>query len=177
MTKFTFAPLVLSSCLIAGCSTPEAPDVTNNVTSALEARGLNDVDVAQDRTSGVVTLTGNVATEADKAAAAAAAQSAAAGQVVANQIVVTPRGLEDEAEDINAALDDAIDNNLKALMIQRGSPADVSYSVKSAVVTLTGSVTSQAARGDLEKAVAAVPNVKQVVNELQVENQRATTTR
>ena len=177
MTKFAFAPIALASCLIVGCSTPQAPDVTNNVTSALEARGLKDVDVAQDRTSGVVTLTGNVATEAEKTAAATAAQGAAAGQVVANQIVVTPRGLESEANNINDALDDAIDSNLKALMIQRGSPADVSYSVKAAVVTLTGSVTSQASRGDLEKAVAAVPNVKQVVNELQVENQRATTTR
>src|SRR5690606_8927129 len=112
-----------------------------------------------------------------KTAAAAAAQGAAAGQVVANEIVVTPPGREDTAEDINAALDDGIENNIDALMIRLGEPDDVDYSVDAAVVTLTGSVASQAARADIEKSVAAVPNVKQVVNELQVENQRATTTR
>lgn len=177
MTKFLFAPLVLASCLAIGCSTPEAPDVSANVKSALETRGLRDVSVSQDRAAGVVTLSGNVASEADKAVAAAAAQSAAQGQVVANQIVVTPPGIESQAEDIHDALDDGIDSNVKALMLKMGSPADVDYTVKAAVVTLTGSVVSQAVRGEVEKAVAAVPNVKQVVNELQVENQRATTTR
>lgn len=177
MTKLFFAPGVLMLCLAAGCGSAETPDVTDSVETALEARGFTDVDVAQDRTKGVVTLTGTVASEADKNAAAATAQSVAGSQVVANQIVVTPRGMEDEAAKVADALDEGIDSNVKALMIQRGSPDDVDYSVKAGVVTLTGSVASQSARADLEKAVAGVPSVKQVVNELQVEQQRATTTR
>ncbi len=177
MTKTFLMPLCLASALVIGCSSSEAPDVVDNVQEALEARGLDDVSVTQDRSAGVVTLSGNVASESEKTAAAAAAQGAAAGQVVANEIVVTPPGREDTAEDINAALDDGIENNIDALMIRLGEPDDVDYSVDAAVVTLTGSVASQAARADIEKSVAAVPNVKQVVNELQVENQRATTTR
>jgi len=41
-------------------------------------------------------------------------------------------------------------------------------------VTLTGEVNSQARRGQVEKLAAAVPDVQQVVNELQVKNQKAT---
>jgi osmotically-inducible protein OsmY len=43
------------------------------------------------------------------------------------------------------------------------------------VVTLTGDVDSQGKRTQVEKLAVAIPNVRQVVNELQVKNQRATT--
>lgn len=177
MTRILFAPLVFTVFLAACSSTPEAPDVSDGVRSALDARGLRDVSVSQDREAGVVTLSGTVTSESDKAAAAAAAQSVASGQVVANQIVVTPVGVEDTAEAIHDAVDEGIDSNMKAMLLRMGSPADVEFSVAAAVVTLKGNVTSQSVRADLEKASAAVPNVKQVVNELQVRDQRATTTR
>jgi osmotically-inducible protein OsmY len=38
---------------------------------------------------------------------------------------------------------------------------------------LTGEVDSQAKRRDVAKVAGAVPNVQQVVNELQVKNQKA----
>jgi osmotically-inducible protein OsmY len=53
---------------------------------------------------------------------------------------------------------------------------DVKYDVKNGVVTLTGDVTSQAKRVQVEKLAASVPNVKQVVNELEVKNQKASAT-
>jgi osmotically-inducible protein OsmY len=54
---------------------------------------------------------------------------------------------------------------------------DVKYAVKSGVVTLTGEVNSQSRRDDVEKVAARVPNVKQVVNDLQVKNQKAKSSR
>jgi osmotically-inducible protein OsmY len=42
------------------------------------------------------------------------------------------------------------------------------------VVTLTGEVASQSKRREAERVAGAVPNVQQVVNELQVKNQKAT---
>jgi osmotically-inducible protein OsmY len=42
------------------------------------------------------------------------------------------------------------------------------------VVTLTGDVNSQAKRAQAEQVAAAVLNVDQVVNELQVKKQKAT---
>jgi hyperosmotically inducible periplasmic protein len=45
--------------------------------------------------------------------------------------------------------------------------------VKNGVLTLSGEVNSQARRAQVEKVASAVPNVQQVVNELQVKNQKA----
>ncbi len=178
MTRLlSFAPILLASALVVGCSSNQSPDVTGPVREELNAIGLRDVSVSQDRAAGVVTLSGTVVTEAEKTAAATAAQRVAGNQVVANEIVVTPPGGERAAEDVSSALDEGIDSNMKALMIRMGEPADVNYDVNAGVVRLTGSVTSQATRAEIEKAAAAVPNVTQVVNELQVSEQKATTTR
>lgn len=178
MTRFlSFASILLATAIVVGCSSSQAPDVTGAVRTELTAIGLRDVSVTQDRDAGVVTLSGTVVTEAEKTAAATAAQRAAGNQVVANEIVVTPPDGEDAAEDVSSALDEGIESNMKALMIRLGEPADVDYDVNAGVVRLTGSVTSQATRAEIEKAAAAVPNVTQVVNELQVDDQKATTTR
>jgi osmotically-inducible protein OsmY len=53
---------------------------------------------------------------------------------------------------------------------------NVKYDVKNGVVTLTGDVPSQTRRAQVEKLVASVPNVKQVVNELEVKGQKASST-
>jgi osmotically-inducible protein OsmY len=61
-----------------------------------------------------------------------------------------------------------------AALIQNGIQKGVKYDVKSGVVTLTGEVGSEALRAQIQTVAAAVPNVQQVVNELQVKNQKAT---
>jgi len=48
-------------------------------------------------------------------------------------------------KDVDSALDDAIDKNVKAKLLQRRSNKDVRY-VKNGVVTLNGSVNSSARR-------------------------------
>jgi osmotically-inducible protein OsmY len=96
--------------------------------------------------------------------------------VVANQVAVTPPGGGSEARDVNADLDKAIEKNLDAALIERRLNKGVRYDVKNGVVTLKGEVNSQSARGQLEKIAAGVPNVQQVVNELQVKDQKATST-
>jgi hyperosmotically inducible periplasmic protein len=169
------APVLLAG-LLTGCAPKPvaSPDVKDSVKSALDSRGLKDVSVDQDREKGVVTLKGKVATEADKTAAAAMTQQIAGNQVVANEITVEPPGMESDARKVRNALDDGIDSNVKALFVQLKDVGDVKYDVNNAVVTLTGEVTSQAKRSEVESAVKNVPNVRQVVNELQVKNQKAT---
>jgi osmotically-inducible protein OsmY len=49
----------------------------------------------------------------------------------------------------------------------------VKYSVKNHVITLTGDVDSQDKRTQAAALAASVPNVQQVVNELQVKEQKA----
>jgi osmotically-inducible protein OsmY len=54
---------------------------------------------------------------------------------------------------------------------------DVRYDVNNGVVTLKGTVRSQSQRATVGRLAAQVPNVKQVVNELEVKNQKATSSR
>ena len=71
-------------------------------------------------------------------------------------------------------MDKAVEKNVDAALIRNRVKTGVSYKVKSGVVTLTGSVNSQARRAEVEKVASSVPNVKQVVNELQIRHQKAT---
>jgi osmotically-inducible protein OsmY len=75
---------------------------------------------------------------------------------------------------VNSDLDKGIENNLDAALIQNKLQKMVKYDVKSAVVTLTGDVNSQSMRANAEKIALLVPNVQQVVNNLQIKDQKAT---
>ena len=81
---------------------------------------------------------------------------------------------ESEAKAVNVDLDKGIEKNLDAALIQHRLNKSIKYDVKNGVVTLTGEVNSQSRRIQVEKVASAVPNVQQVVNELQVKDQKAT---
>jgi hyperosmotically inducible protein len=161
---------------VVGCSkfSAKSPDVSVNIRKSLDQAGLKDVSVSQDRDKGIVTLGGQVATDDQKAQAESLAKSFAGTEVVADQIAVIPVGVEKEAKAMNSDLDQAIEKNLDAALIQNKMHDNVKYSVKSGVVTLTGEVNSQGKRTFAEKVATGVPNVQQVVNNLQVKNQKAT---
>ena len=161
---------------VVGCSrfSAKSPDVSDSIRKSLDQAGLKDVTVSQDRDKGIVTLGGQVATDDQKAQAESLAKSFAGTEVVADQIAVISVGQEKEAKAVNSDLDQAIEKNLDAALIQNKMHNNVKYSVKSGVVTLTGEVNSQDKRTRAEKVAAGVPNVQQVVNNLQVKNQKAT---
>jgi len=166
---------LLALGILAGCSQTSAksPEVSDNIRKSLDQAGLKDVSVNQDRDKGVVTLGGKVTGENDKSQAESLAKSLAPGQVVANQIAVVPVGIEKDAKAVNSDLDDGIEKNLDAALIQNNMHDDVKYAVKSNVVTLTGEVNSQSKRDRAGSVATNVPYVKQVVNDLQVKNQKA----
>lgn len=172
--------LLLAAVVVAGvlaaCSTAstKSPDVSATVRTSLDQAGYKDVSVNQDRDKGVVTLSGHVATDADKSQAESIARSLAGTQVVANQIAVVPPGAESAANDINSDLDKGIESNLSAALTSATLHKSVKFTVKNHVVTLTGEVGSQASRTRAEEVASGVPNVQQVVNELQVKEQKAT---
>ncbi len=161
-----------------GCNeTSKSPDVTGDIRKSLDQSGLKDVSVSQDRDKGVVTLSGHVPNDGDKGQAESIAKNIANGQVVADQIVVLPPGRESDARSVNSDLDSGIDKNLDAALIQNGLKKGVRYQVKSGVVTLSGDVNSESKRAQVQKIAAGVPNVQQVVNDLQVKDQKASSTR
>jgi hyperosmotically inducible protein len=155
----------------------KAPDVSSDIRRALDQAGLNDVRVSQDRDKGVVTLSGNVAADDDKARAESVARSIAGTEVVSNEIGVRPKGDEGTAKKVDSDLDSGIDKNLSAMLMQHKLKQDVRYDVNNGVVTLKGNVPSQGQRASVETLAGQVPHVKQVVNELEVKNQKATSTK
>ncbi len=160
-----------------GCSDAnKSPDVTDNIRKSLDQAGYKDVKVSEDRDKGVVTLTGDVVTDSDKAQAESIAKSNAESLVVSDQVAVRPPGNESEAKAVDSDLDKAIEKNLDATLVKHRLKKDVKYDVKNGVVTLTGDVPSQARRAQVEKLAASVPNVRQVVNELEVKGQKASAT-
>jgi osmotically-inducible protein OsmY len=174
--KLTVGLLVLVAVgTIAGCSgtSAKSPDVSDNIRASLDQTGLTNVSVSQDRDKGVVTLGGHVGNDGDKFRAETIAKSYSGGQVVADQIAVVPPGIEKDAKVMNSDLDEGIEKNLDAALIQNRFHDSVNYGVKNGVVTLTGQVNSQSKRGEAERTAASVPNVQQVVNDLQVKDQKA----
>ena len=176
LQTYSIVLTLLGAGILTGCSaaSTKSADVLDSVRKSLDQAGFKDVSASQDRDKGVVTLTGHVGADADKSQAESLAQSIAVGQVVSNQIAVVPLGLESDAKAVNSDLDRAIEKNLDALLIEAKLHDSVKYAVKNHVVTLTGEVISRSDRTQAEKLAASVPNVQQVVNELEVKRQKAT---
>ena len=172
-------PALVLGMFFAGCSTGPAksPEVSDRIRTNLDQAKFTDVSVSQDRDKGVITLGGHVASDADKSQAEAIAKADAAGQVVANEIEVVPPGGDNKAGTVNSDLDKAIEKNLDAALIQNKLDKGVSYEVKSGVVTLKGEANSEAKRARVETIASHVPNVQQVVNELDVKSQKATSSK
>lgn len=160
---------------LTGCATAstKSPDVSAGIRASLDQAGFKDVAASEDRTKGVVTLTGHVAGAGDKEQAEAIARSFAGAEVVSDQIAVLLPGSENKSAAINADVDKGIEGNLDAALLTDHLHESVKYAVSNHVVTLTGAVDSQKKRARAEEIASAVLNVQQVVNELQVKAQKA----
>jgi len=88
---------------------------------------------------------------------------------VANEISVQPVGNEGAARSMESNLDDGIENNYKAALISKGlDKQHIRYDVKNGVVTLKGSVKNTKAKQEAEELAQNTPNVRQVLNELEI---------
>jgi len=89
--------------------------------------------------------------------------------VVSNEIGVRPEGAEGTAKDIDKNLDAGIEKNYKAALTEnRLDNQHIRFESKNGVVTLKGDVDNMQQRQQAEKLAANIPNVQQVVNELDV---------
>ncbi len=154
-----------------GCSSNKAstPDVKDQVSKALDNAGYKDVKVAVNHDKELVTVSGDVKSEEDKNRAGELAKSAAQGYVISNEIGIRPEGVEHDARRIDSNVDDAIKKDFKAVIIaHRLEKQHIRFDAKNGVLTLKGDVDSPDQRAEVEKLAASVPNVQQVVNELDV---------
>jgi osmotically-inducible protein OsmY len=148
-----------------GHSNSEADAVRN----ALKQADLKDVSVSDDADKNTLTLTGTVHSEDAKHRAEEVAKSAAGNRQIANEISVEPMGHESQARTVESKRDDAIEDNYKAELVARHlDDLSIHYKAKNGVLVLSGSVKNGSQRQEAYALAKKVPNVKQIVNELEV---------
>jgi osmotically-inducible protein OsmY len=171
MKPMLIVPLTLLALLssIACSQRQNNPFYKDSVKNALEQADLNSVTVDEDRDKNTITLGGTLHSEDAKRQAAQIAQASAGNRIIVNQISVQPVGNEAAARKIAAHVDDGIENNYKAALVSRGLDKEhIRFDAKNGVLTLKGSVNSAEHRKQAEQVADNIPNVAQVVNELQV---------
>jgi hyperosmotically inducible periplasmic protein len=156
-------------CVACSSNSGDNASYKDNVKKALEQAELTDVSVAEDRDKNTVTLTGTVHSDDAKAKAADVAKGSAGNRIVVNEVSVQPVGAESDAKSIASNVDDAIEKNYKAALISNGlEKQHIDFKAKNGVLTLKGSVKTVAQRHEAQSAAASVPNVQQVLNQIDV---------
>jgi hypothetical protein len=160
--------LTLLVCVACNKTTNDV-SYKDSVKQALQQAELTDVSVSEDRDKNTVTLGGTVHSGDAKEKAAEVAKGAAGTRVVVNEVSVQPVGEESEAKSIASNVDDAIEKNYKAVLISKGlNKQHIDYSAKNGVLTLKGSVRTVTQREEAQRAALTVPNVQQVLNQIDV---------
>lgn len=159
------ATLFFGECLICGCNGTHAarqrPDEVDAVVRALVVNGFGTVNVSQDRTSGVMTLTGNVQSPDRKAYAEQIAHVTASDYAIVNKIgVTTPPPTASQV----------IEDKYKAMLQARKDLdlQDIDYKAENGVLVLSGTVHSARERAEAVKLAKSVPNVERVVDQIKV---------
>lgn len=173
------AALTLTGMLVlTGCNrADDHADVKDAVDQAMTRNDLGVVKVSQDREKGVLTLTGDVDSADKKAQAQTVAQQAAPGYAISNELGVRPVGYEGQAKSVDSNLDSGIQDNYKAAIKAHKNLDDqnISYDATNGTLVLKGSVKTQAQKDEANKLAQKVPNVKEVVNEIAVKQDKHTT--
>lgn len=168
--------LSLLLALSVGCSENKAnpPNVKEGVAQALDNAGFKNIAVDVNTDKQLVTLTGDVKTQEEKDRVEQVAKESASGYMISNEVGIRPEGLESKAGKIDSNVDSSIEKDFKAVLIaNRLDNQHIRYTVKNGVLTLKGKVDDPALREKAEKLAASVPNVQQVVNELDIKGGKA----
>jgi hyperosmotically inducible periplasmic protein len=168
-----------SALLILGACNNNAqhPDVKDAVNTAMTRHDLGVVKVSQDRDKGVLTLSGDVETPDKKSEAESVAKEAAPGYTIANEIGVRPIGEESQAKAVDSNLDDGIENNYKAAIKAHKDLDDQSihYDAQNGTLVLKGSVKTVAQKKEAALLAKNTPNVKDVIDEIEVNPKKHST--
>lgn len=165
------AALLAIGSLGVACSNASttAPDFENRVDSQLEAANLGDVAVHWSNDERALHLTGEVDNDADKARAEQIAQQVVGtGGRVVNEIKV--EGLD------YGEVDDRIEGQLNRMFEDRTEwdfdGMGVNFDSEQGVVTVTGTVESDATKQRITERARAVEGVKDVLNNLEIDPKR-----
>jgi hyperosmotically inducible periplasmic protein len=169
--KILTIAIAITTLLLAtgACSKQSQPTYKDAVKNALEQADLKDVSVTENVDKNTITLAGTLHSEDAKQRAADVAKANAGPRIVANEVSVQPLGQESAARSVNSNLDDGIESNYKAVLVSKGlDKQHIRFDAKNGVLTLKGSVKTTSQRKEAEQLAQAVPNVQQVVNQIDV---------
>jgi hyperosmotically inducible periplasmic protein len=172
------AAVLAGGLVIAGCQhQPAHANEKSAVTNSLNSNNLNSVSVSQDRDKGVMTLTGDVTSDDQKTQAENLVRQAAPDYTVADEIGVRPVGDQSQAKAVDSNLDSGIEDNFKAEIKAHKSLDDQSIhaKAKNGTLVLSGSVKTREQKKEAGSLAKKVPNVQQVVNELEVKPNKHST--
>lgn len=153
----------------SACSKQAQPTYKDSVKTALEQADLKDVSVSEDTDKNTITLGGTLHSEDAKQRAADVAGASAGTRILVNEVSVQPVGQESEAKNVASNLDDGIESNYKAALVKKGlDKQSIRFDATNGVLTLKGQVKTTSQRKEAEQVAQAVPNVQQVLNEIDV---------
>lgn len=163
------AAVLAGAMAIGGCHSPMHPDEKSAVTDSLNSNNLKNVSVSQDRDKGVMTLKGDVDSQDMKNQAETLAKQAAPDYTIADEIGVRPPEAAN-AGAVASNIDSGIEDNFKASIKAHSNLDDQSIhaNAKNGTLVLTGTVKTAVQKKEVETLARHVPNVQQVVNELEV---------
>ncbi|MBS1805648.1 MAG: BON domain-containing protein [Acidobacteria bacterium] len=172
------ALLLCSSTILVGtlsltaCHSNQHPDYRVAVHNALDQNNLRSLTVAQDRSSGTITLSGIVGSMDRRQQAETIARQAAPGYQIADRIQIQSSGLQDDIKDAaqKAQLDSAIEDEFRSRVASEPSlkSEKIQYTAFNGTLTLKGTVRTGKERQQAEDLARKVHQVQRVVNELQI---------
>jgi|SRR5665213_256925 len=167
--------LLGGAMLFSGCEKSH-PDEKGAVNQALNSGNYSSIDVSQDRDKGVITLKGNVTNADDKSKAGDLAKQAAPDYTIANEIGVRPPDASNPGS-VASNIDSAIEDNFKAAIKAHRNLNDqsISGSAKNGTLVIKGSVRTSQQKKEANDLAKKVPNVQQVVNEIDVKPSKHST--
>ena len=166
---FTLVVAVAALLLAIACTNHRQTSYKDSVKTALEQADLKDVTVNEDQDRNTITLGGTLHSDDAKQKATDVAKANAGERIVVNEVTVEPVGQESQAKNVASNVDDGIENNYKAALVSKGlDKQHIRFDAKNGVITLKGSVKTPAQRKEAEQIAQSVPNVQQVVNEIDV---------
>ena len=167
MTAAVAIPLLFAA--IACTNQRQSASYKDAVKTALEQADLKDVSVSEDADKNTITLGGTLHSDEAKQKAGDVAKANAGDRIIVNQVSVQPVGMESQAKTVESNVDDGIESNYKAALVAKGlDKQHIRFDSKNGVLTLKGTVKAPTQRKDAEQIARNIPNVQQVVNEIDV---------
>jgi len=164
--------LATAPLLTAACNRPaNAPDYQGRVNDSLKDAKIKDVKADWKADEKALHLSGEVENAADKARAAE----------LAKQVVGTSGRVVDEVkvegtniDDVDKRIERDLDASFKEDDQWDRDNFDLTFHSKAAVVTVTGTAPTKAAKDMVTARVRKVQGVKDVVNDLEIKPEKAT---